>query len=298
MPRRRVSVEPHVILATCHPDYRAEQDTFVHRCIDEQFRGYCERAAERKDIRALRPGADLSEEPMSMPRLVAHLALKIGEGDIDAVFRVIRILGLWGAPDDHAIQQAPNPTAKAILRVMQIAQRRAQDKVEEWAGDATFGTPADQQRARRLLRRIPDALMLLPARGGRVGKGSPFVVTHAYWAEVFRWTQARQLLHRWPGSRRDKVDAVRSAYDVDGLCREIRLRRRVDPQKGIVTEDQLLGYLGVHPDGTLTGDQPLPPEQIAEIVVAKMYNLTVPRVANLVSDHPRFALLQGELMTR
>src|SRR5262249_23503627 len=124
------------------------------------------------------------------------------------------------------------------------------------------------------------------------------VVAHAYWAEIFRWEQARRLLHEWPGSRREKIDAVRCVYDLDGLCREIRLRRGAHPERGILTEAQLRGHLGVRPDGKLTGNQPAPPAQIAEIVVAKMYNLTVPRVANIVSDHPRFSLQQAELGTR
>jgi hypothetical protein len=43
----------------------------------------------------------------------------------EAVFRVIRIFGLWGGPDDTVIEGEETPVAKARLRAVQVAQRLA-----------------------------------------------------------------------------------------------------------------------------------------------------------------------------
>jgi hypothetical protein len=138
-------------------------------------------------------------------------------------------------------------------------------------------------------------MVLIPERGGRDEKVSPFVLTHSYWAEVFRWHQFRMILPWWKGSQNGKVEAARKACDVDGLCWRIRLMRGRDPNSDdLITVDDLLAFNGLRPGGELTKVQPQGPERVGEIVVAKMYDVTVPHVANVVSNYPRFALRQVE----
>src|SRR5207245_7365097 len=95
----------------------------------------------------------------------------------EAVFRVIRVFGLWGGPDDAAVEAEPNPVAKAQLRGIQVAQRLARECVDRWTDEASGGRPADRRRARAPLSRVGPSMVLIPERGGRDAKVSPFVLS-------------------------------------------------------------------------------------------------------------------------
>jgi hypothetical protein len=304
MARRRVTQTPHVFLAVCHRDYEAEAKGFVKQCEEEQFDRYFERAVARGDIQALDPRGDRSEERMPLVRLIPTLtlqikeALRIKEGNADAVFRMIRILGLWGRPTDREIKQADNPKTKQMLRDIRRGRNWARAAVDCWQIDATAGGPEERRRARALLRRVGEALLPIPETRGRVGKVSNFVISATYWQEVFRWRQIRHVVECWPGTRREQVDAVCQAYDLASIDKRARALRRLDPTKSVIPDKQLLAYMGRHPDGTRTKTRPLKPEKIAQLIVAKTFNLDPRRVANVISDYPRHALQTAELMLK
>ena len=70
-----------------------------------------------------------------------------------------------------------------------------------------------------------------------------------------------------------------------------------DAAEGMVHVDEVLaelaGYLARMRDGTPTGDRAIPGDEIAEIVVARLFDVTADEVAAAVADYPGLVVDAG-----
>jgi hypothetical protein len=230
-------------------------------------------------------------------RLTLHLVMleewreQLRSGHRDTVLYVVRLLGLKTPPEERGLgrflrQGSPERRIRKLRRALRA---RAARIVEGWRRAARVGSGQERTEARALIKRVDGVRTHHGAESARRvrKRGRPSSATHPrdivveYRRQLFLWRQVRALLgsyrwfpRSWHVSHRDLVHMVVRHYGLKALAR----------RAGLSLED-LLYHNGVRPDGSLAGSQPLQDWEVARLLTARFFKITVSRVENIAAGY-------------